>query len=278
LEQPLPKPEAAPQALKGTVGKEKDPKASPRAGDQKFPPKPPQVSSADERPAVSLPPVAAAAILERSSIQRAIEAPLAFNSFTSFFLFIIGLCCAVIAAIDGYKLDDPFPGYGRRHRAYAEARERSGAHLKRVLREANDITSGAVQGAAKKLEAFAHEVEVLRSLHQSFDGERNALAAALERAAVDGEHEVMHSLRLTRKLVAAEDVAALAVKALPELPEHQPKLLASHERKLASLRRSLSKEQDELLQMFETATGAFQKLLSEAAQTGLHMTAVPERA
>ena len=43
----------------------------------------------------------------------------------SFFLFVIGLCGASIAALDGYKLDDPFPGYGKRHRKYAAARQQA---------------------------------------------------------------------------------------------------------------------------------------------------------
>ncbi|MGA7324983.1 MAG: hypothetical protein WBX25_10990, partial [Rhodomicrobium sp.] len=58
-----------------------------------------------------------------------LEAPFTFDSFLSFFLFAIGLCCACIAALDGYKFDDPFPGYGKCQRRYAEARARSTSML-----------------------------------------------------------------------------------------------------------------------------------------------------
>ncbi|MGO9484636.1 MAG: hypothetical protein ACLPX9_08640, partial [Rhodomicrobium sp.] len=70
---------------------------------------------------------------EREAIAQLYGAPFAFRSFMSFFLFVIGLCGASIAALDGYKLDDPYPGYGKRHRNYAAARVRSAEALRRIL-------------------------------------------------------------------------------------------------------------------------------------------------
>ena len=46
--------------------------------------------------------------------------PLSLNDW---FLFLIGFIAAIIAFVTSYKMDDPYPGYGKIHRQLEEARE-----------------------------------------------------------------------------------------------------------------------------------------------------------
>lgn len=47
--------------------------------------------------------------------------PLGLTELSSWLLFCISMAFAIIGLIDGYKLDDPYPGYGRLHRKTHEA-------------------------------------------------------------------------------------------------------------------------------------------------------------
>ncbi|HZV20638.1 MAG TPA: hypothetical protein VE986_03745, partial [Hyphomicrobiales bacterium] len=104
---------------------------------------------------------------EAEAIRRAISAPVDLKSFTSFFLLITGLCGAAIAALDGYKFDDPYPGYGKLHRRYLQTRERSTAVLRSILAQSNAIMEGNFLAIARKIDNHAHELAKLVSLHHS---------------------------------------------------------------------------------------------------------------
>ncbi len=47
--------------------------------------------------------------------------PLGLTELSSWLLFCISIFFALVGLFDGYKLDDPYPGYGRRHRKASEA-------------------------------------------------------------------------------------------------------------------------------------------------------------
>lgn len=55
------------------------------------------------------------------ALQTLQAAPLGLTELSSWLLFCISMVFAVVGLIDGYKLDDPYPGYGRRHRKTMEA-------------------------------------------------------------------------------------------------------------------------------------------------------------
>ena len=208
---------------------------------------------------------------EREAIAKLLGAPFAFGSFMSFFLFVIGLCGASIAALDGYKLDDPFPGYGKRHRKYAAARIRSAEALRRILSQSNAIMTGNFQGINRKIESFAQEMSALLNLHQAYGGDRTALQEALREAAEDAEAQIAAYDRLLRKVPGPDtlEVYSVALKTLPPLSEKQLKFYEAQERKLKSLQKSAQKEQSDVLGLFETASADFQKLLADASQASL---------
>lgn len=49
---------------------------------------------------------------QRAAITLVTEHPFGFDSFYSWGMLIIGLLAAVVSAYEGYKMNDPFPGYG----------------------------------------------------------------------------------------------------------------------------------------------------------------------
>ncbi len=216
---------------------------------------------------------------EREAVAKLLRSPFAFDSFMSFFLFVIGLCGACIAALDGYKLDDPFPGYGKRHRKYASARLRGAAALQRILGQSNAIMTGSFQAINRKIENFAYEMSALLNLHQAYAGDRKELQDGLQEAAEDAEAQIAAYERLLNKVPVpgeARDVYSVALKTLPSLSEKQVKFHETQERKLKSLQKAAQKEQGDVLGLFEAASADFQKLLADASRTSLRAAlAVP---
>jgi hypothetical protein len=210
-------------------------------------------------------------VLEREAVARLFAAPFAFESFMSFFLFVIGLCGAAIAALDGYKLDDPFPGYGKRHRRYMEARAQTAETLRQILSQSNAIMTGSFQSIARKIESFAQEMCILLALHHAYAGDRKALQDGLEEAVQDAEVQIAQHDRLMNKVRSFEsrDSYAVAVKQLPPLGEKQVKFYESQDKKLKALQKSAQKEQNDALGVFEAASADFQKLLAEVSQASL---------
>jgi hypothetical protein len=208
---------------------------------------------------------------EREAIARLAGNPFAFGSFMSFFLFVIGLCGASLAALDGYKLDDPFPGYGKRHRKYASARLRSASALQRILGQSNAIMTGSFQAMNRKIENFAHEMSALLNLHQAYVSDFKALQDSLQEAADDADAQIAAHGRLLHKVPGPEncDGYSIALKSLPPLSEKRIKFYEAQERKLKSLQKAAQKEQGDVLGLFEAASADFQKLLAGASQASL---------
>jgi hypothetical protein len=210
-------------------------------------------------------------VLEQEAIGRLFAAPFAFGSFMSFFLFVIGLCGAAIAALDGYKLDDPFPGYGKRHRRYVEARAQSADALRHILSQSNAIMTGSFQSIGRKMESFGQEMSALLALHHAYAGDHKALQNSLDEAAQDAEAQIARHERLINKARSPEgrESYAIGVKQLPPLQGRQTKFYESQDKKLKALQKSAQKEQDDVLGVFEAAAVDFQKLLAEASQVSL---------
>ena len=79
-------------------------------------------------------------------------APLGLTELSSWLLFCISVVFAVVGLIDGYKLDDPYPGYGRRHRKTQEALDDYHdlvEHLRSEIAELKD----------RQLESLSRDVE-----------------------------------------------------------------------------------------------------------------------
>ncbi|MFZ0571395.1 MAG: hypothetical protein WAM63_13015 [Rhodomicrobium sp.] len=208
---------------------------------------------------------------ELEAIGKLFASPFAFDGFMSFFLFAIGICGASIAALDGYKLDDPFPGYGRRHRKYAAARAQTGQALRRILSQSNAIMTGSFQAISRKIDDFAHEMSVLLTLHHAYAGYHKAFQEGLEEGARDAEAEIAARERLINKVLGRDgrEICSVAVKQLPALGEKQIKFYETQEKKLKALQKSAQKEQNDALGVFEAASADFQKLLADASQASL---------
>lgn len=78
--------------------------------------------------------------------------PFGLTELSSWLLFCISIFFALVGLLDGYKLDDPYPGYGRRHRKTHEA-----------IDEYHDLVEqlrGEIAGLKEMLlESLAHDVE-----------------------------------------------------------------------------------------------------------------------
>jgi hypothetical protein len=217
------------------------------------------------------PPAEKDDLKEQLALKNFAAAPFAFDSFLSFFLFVIGLCGAAIAAGDGYKLDDPFPGYGRRHRRYTEAQAETAETLRRILVHSNAIMTGNFQWVSGKIENFSQEMAELLALHHAHASERKILQESLDAAAVDAEAEFARHGRLINKVPSQPlcESFAFGVTALPGVPDKQIKFYETQDKKLKALQKNLHKDRSDVLGMFEAASGEFQRLLLDASQESL---------
>jgi hypothetical protein len=210
---------------------------------------------------------------EIDALRKVFQSPFNLESFTSVFLLIIGLCAATIAAADGYKSDDPFPGYGKRHRRYAEARAANASALRRILSNSNAAIAAAFQSVDRKLEICAQELAELAQLHRAYAGDLTAFKNALDNAARDGEDDIARHDRLLNKLSDPSllDRYALSSPTLPALNEKHVKFVEAHEKKLKAQKKEVQKEKDESFGVFESASEGFEKLIAEAVQASLQI-------
>ncbi len=210
------------------------------------------------------------------ALRKVFQAPFELESFTSLFLLIIGLCAATIAAADGYKFDDPFPGYGKRSRRYAEARARTAAALQRVVSQANANIASNFQSLDRKLETHGRELAELLDLHHAYAGDCTAMTGSLDEAARSAEAEIARHGRLLSKIAdrGALDRYALSVPALPALNEKHARFYENQDKKLKAMQKAVQKEKDESLGVFNSVSGDFEKLLAEAIQASFQ-TASP---
>lgn len=58
---------------------------------------------------------------ESSAFKSLLTTPFNLTEVSSIYLILVGIVFGVIAIFDGYKMDDPYPGYGKEHRKAAEA-------------------------------------------------------------------------------------------------------------------------------------------------------------
>ena len=85
--------------------------------------------------------------------------PFGLNGFYSYMLLLIGLAMCAGAAIDWFKTDDPYPGYGRRERHRRKTDERLQDERRDLLSQLNELHDEA---ALKLRNDFRDPVEALR--------------------------------------------------------------------------------------------------------------------
>lgn len=95
-------------------------------------------------------------MLTNDTWQRMTADPLGFDSFQSSLLVILGMLFFGIASWKGYQWDDPYPGYGRRHRQLNALKE----EYLRVLNQAQDDVGRVYQDRKERLKDMLHRLEI----------------------------------------------------------------------------------------------------------------------
>ncbi|WP_031434260.1 hypothetical protein [Methylomarinum vadi] len=100
------------------------------------------------------------------ALQQFKENPLTLADFNSWMLFCMGLLFSVFALIDGYKRDDPYPGYGKLHRRlrelfdnYEEQRDDVIEQIETIRRDFLGRLERMKQAVAMKHTRLVHLVE-----------------------------------------------------------------------------------------------------------------------
>ena len=88
--------------------------------------------------------------------QRMTSGPLGFDSFESSLLVILGMLFFGIASWKGYQWDDPYPGYGRRHRQLNTLKE----EYLRAVNKARDDVKRVYTVRKTRLEDMLHTLKI----------------------------------------------------------------------------------------------------------------------
>jgi hypothetical protein len=124
----------------------------------------------------------------RQAMASLLAHPLALQDYHSLLLVLLGLMASVIAACEGYRLDDPYPGYGEAARRVAIAKRNHAdlkasvlARVKDVVEEARDEVRAAYETAQAKLAAFGDELRHALDFLRKYAGMTQFLRASCAR-------------------------------------------------------------------------------------------------
>lgn len=82
---------------------------------------------------------------EEIALQRFLENPLGIGGMDSLLLFGVSLLFGIIAFVDGYNMDDKYPGYGAEQRLYDEALENYNSEVATIQEQLNDFKVEAIE-------------------------------------------------------------------------------------------------------------------------------------
>lgn len=95
-------------------------------------------------------------MLRNDAIQRLINEPFPLASFESFLLVLVGILFFGVASWKGYRWDDPYPGYGRRHRQLKAIKDK----YSDALKEAQDGIRRVYDECVARLEDIRYQLEM----------------------------------------------------------------------------------------------------------------------
>ena len=93
---------------------------------------------------------------EKIAIQALLANPIAIREVSGWLLFVLGIGFSCIAAVDGWRMDDPYPGYGALARRVEERSQEYTEQKDQLLSQFEEIRDKA----KSKMDALAGEVEV----------------------------------------------------------------------------------------------------------------------
>jgi hypothetical protein len=102
--------------------------------------------------------------------------PLGVADVLSWLLFLLGVAFSIIALVDGWKMDDPYPGYGRLARKQQTLNDDYAATKSELLEELEAIRDEAV----KKLNQIADDIQRRKSEYEAIIGARRKLQASFD--------------------------------------------------------------------------------------------------
>lgn len=114
---------------------------------------------------------------------------LPFEQMESLMLFVIAVLIGVFAVARGVHWDDPYPGYGARHRAFEDARDRTediAQQLREHIDEAKETADESLQAIAKNSQDLSASLrQAIDRMHDhgdNWDAENEAIMEAGRRA------------------------------------------------------------------------------------------------
>jgi hypothetical protein len=115
--------------------------------------------------------------------------PLGLQEMHSWMLFLVSVSFGVMAVVDGYKLDDPYPGYGKKTYLANEALDAYNDEIE----EMRDSLEHVKEQMLDRLERAASQAETSVAVYKSLIGDKERARNDLIHA-VAGAESAMHAL------------------------------------------------------------------------------------
>lgn len=122
-------------------------------------------------------------------LQTLLASPAGLKENSSWLLFFVSVVFGVIAVFDGYKIDDPYPGYGKVFRLTDEAIQDYNADIDELHGYLEEIKTDMLS----QLERAASHAEASVSIFQNLIGEKQRSGNDLSNAVAGGEN-ALHAL------------------------------------------------------------------------------------
>jgi hypothetical protein len=123
------------------------------------------------------------------ALQTLLASPAGLQDMSSWMLFMVSIVFGAGAVFDGYKMDDPFPGYGKKSRLAEEAVHDYDAEIEDLHGYLDDTKTEALD----KLDRTASQAEASVVLYKNLIGEKERAGNDLSNAVAGAEH-ALHAL------------------------------------------------------------------------------------
>lgn len=122
---------------------------------------------------------------QKAAVQAFMANPFALTTVESWLLLAVGIIFASIAAFDGYRIEDPYPGYGRLWRRLENARDEYAEEKETLKNQLSDLRDSMIEqldDARDRVMQREQELNDLASMAERIRGRYQAHLPLLERA------------------------------------------------------------------------------------------------
>jgi len=218
-------------------------------------------------------------------VERIQANPFGLQSFDSYMLLLIGLAISALSTYKGFYFDDPFPGYGKRHRQY-ESRRKQFVKLRDDLNgQLNDLIDRDMSELENRMQSHSSEIAKLSKYHADFENIRGFILDRSKRFQ-EWMHQALEIYRSANREVRTVPEPATfrvfpelrSIRDLPPLNNRRKQLLDRIQNELNDRQKELNSLRERIHQIVIAEAESINDWLEERILTPMEERLERERA